>query len=89
MKLKAVRDTILVKIIYADKMRGIVVPERVKQYSGNMWGEVVSVGPDYKYDVKRGDKVYYRRHEGFKIIVGQEEFISLRNKWVVAKEVRK
>ena len=88
MKLKAVRDTVIVKIEYSETMRGIIVPEKAKQYSGNMCGIVVAIGPDYKADLKVGEKVFYRRHEGHRIIVGQDEYISLREKWVVAKEVK-
>ncbi len=86
MKLRAVRDTVIVRVIYAERSKGgIVIPETAKQYSGSFVGDVVSVGPGYKYDVKPGDRVVYRRHEGFKIRANGKDYLSLRSKWVVGK----
>lgn len=85
--LKAVRDTIIVSIEYSDQSKGgIVIPETAKQYSGSFVGIVHSVGPDYKYDVKPGDKVYIRRHEGFKILHKGTTYFSMRSRWVVGKQ---
>ena len=85
--IKAVRDTVIVRVIYAEKTGLIEIPDQAKQYSGNFCGRVISVGPDYKYDLKAGDKVYFRRHEGHKVIIDDITYLSLRSKWCIAKEV--
>ncbi len=89
MFLKAVRDCIIVRLEYAEHMRGLIVPEKAKQYSGNMWGIVVAVGPECKDDLKPGDSVAYRRHEGFLVRYKGEDLWSLQSKWVVAKIEKK
>ena len=87
MTLKAVRDTVIVKIEYATKIGNIVVPDGAKQYHGDFTGIVVSVGPDYPYELKEGDRLYFTRHEGHKIRSKGEWYLSLREKWCLAKEV--
>lgn len=88
MRLEAVRDTVLVKIEYAEKIGSIIIPDKAKQYSGDFKGIVKSVGPDYKYDVKEGDRVYFYRHEGHKVIVNEETFMSLRARWLMGRDRR-
>lgn len=87
--IKAVRDTIIVELEYADKISGIVVPDSAKQYHGDFKGKVVAVGPDYPYnDIKPGDYVFFNRHEGHRIYIKDKMYLSLRNKWVQAKKVK-
>lgn len=87
MALKAVRNCVIVKLLYDEKIGSIVVPETAKQYSGSFTGKVVAIGPEYRYDLKVGDKVYFRRHEGHRIRYRGENYLSLRSRWVFAKEV--
>ena len=86
----AVRNTLLVELKYAEKIGSIYLHEDSKQYEGNFWGEVISVGPEvsFKDQVKRGDKVHYLRHEGFTVQKGFQDYISLREKWIAGKEIK-
>lgn len=88
MSLRATSDTILIKLSYDSKAGNIFVPDQAKQYSGNFWGIVESVGPacSFRNEVKKGDKVKLVRHEGFKVICGVEEFMCVSERWIVAKE---
>ncbi len=89
MSLRAVRDTIIVKTIYAERNEGgkIIIPDYKgsKKYHADFYGEVISVGPKYPYKVKPGDKIYFRRHEGKKIFYEGEEYIVLSEKFVEAR----
>ena len=89
MKLEAVRNTVIVKIEYEEKIGSIIIPDNAKQYSGDFKGRVISVGPDYKYDVKKGDRVYFYRHEGHKVIKDDETYMSLRARWLMGRDRRK
>jgi len=82
----ATRDTILINLIYNPKIGSVYIPDEAKQYSGEYVGEVVSVGEEYPYpdELKKGDKIYYPRLEGFKVHA-KKEYLSLQEKWVVAK----
>lgn len=87
MSLRAVRNTIIVRVRYAEKSEGgIVIPDKAKQYNGSFVGDVHSVGPEYKYDVKVGDCVHFVRHEGHRIRWQGKAYLSLRAKWVVSRE---
>ena len=86
----AVRDMVIVKILYEEKAHkgsSIYLPEQMKKYHAGFCGEVISVGPDYPYNIQPGDKVLFRRHEGKPIIMGdwEGEFFALKERWVEAK----
>ena len=84
--LKAPHNLIIVSLEYADRIGSIIVPDSAKQYKGNFVGIVKAIGPEYPYDLQVGDKVYYRRHEGFTIRTDEGKFIALRERWVDIKE---
>jgi len=90
MLLKAVSDTIIIKLDYADKMHGLIVPDSAKQYHGEFVGIVESVGPacSFRNDLKKGERVKIVRHEGHKIICSQEEYFCVSERWVVGKEIK-
>lgn len=84
----ALRDDIIVKLIFEPHKGLIVIPKsatKFKQYDGEVYGEVVAVGPKYKYDLKPGDKVNFQRHEGIKFMVEGVTYLKLKSKWVLAK----
>ena len=88
MSLRAVKDYIIVQIEYSEKSKGgIVIPDKAKQYSGSFVGKIISIGPEcsYKDELKIGDFVAYRRHEGFLVRYKGENLWSLKSNWVVAK----
>ena len=85
----AVRDMVLAKIEYKEKIGSFYVPGTRKQYRADFLGRCVSVGPEYKYDLKKGDLVYITRiedagHEGHKIDTPQGVLWAIKSKWVVA-----
>ncbi len=82
--MQAVSDLVLVKLKYAEKIGRFFVPDQHKQYSGDVVGVVVSVGPacPYRGELKPGDEVLYARHEGWKV---GEGFVSLKPKWVLGR----
>ena len=76
-------DNILVKCIYKQVSSTIFLPETIKKKEYGFHGRVVAVGPDYKYDVKVGDKIIFPRHEGFPFVVEDEEYLCLKAKWIL------
>lgn len=88
--IEATYDNVLVKAINSAKPSAIVIPDQYKKRIGSTVGEVVSVGPTYPYDLKEGDRILFQGYEngtmeGIKIEVGDEEYLCLREKWVLAK----
>ena len=81
----AVRDTVIVELEYEEKSKGIIIPDSAKQYYADFHGKVISIGPDYKFDLKIGDKLILERHEGFKIIKGTKTYMALRERWCAGK----
>ena len=84
--LKAVRDMVIVRLIYADKIKTIIVPDKSKPASASFYGEVVAIGPDNRYDLKIGDKIHYVRSgacpEGFEVKYDGEKLWAIQNKWI-------
>lgn len=91
--LQAVRNTVIVKPIYEEVSRGgIIVPKSAKRhrlYHGSIRGEVISVGPKsiFRHELKPGDKIIFRRHEGKKVYEHYEMFLSMRDRWIMGKVV--
>lgn len=85
--IQAVRDQIIVKTVYDEKVGSIFIPDKkgAKEYHSGFYGLVISVGPKYPYDVKPGDKIYYRRHEGKNIYYEGEWYKALKSRWVEGK----
>ncbi|MCU0822110.1 MAG: hypothetical protein MUC95_06515 [Spirochaetes bacterium] len=97
MNFQAIRNTVIVKVIYQDLACGLIIPSTAntwKKYHGDIKYQVVSVGPDFKYkdDIRSGDYVILQRHEGkgereYKAIVGIDGvYLTVRDRWVLAKE---
>jgi len=81
--IRAMRDQVIVKVHYKEKIGSIFLPtDTAKKYDGDYYGEVVAIGKDYKYEVKVGDKVMFPRHEGKKITVNDEDYYVLKSRWV-------
>jgi co-chaperonin GroES (HSP10) len=81
---------VVVKVEYAFKSKSIIIPETAKRDSGEYWGEVVSVGPEYPdKSLKAGDKIIFDRNEGYKIrpYYGdwKEEFYAVKQRWCGVK----
>ena len=86
--LQALDDNIIVKIIYEKQRGNLIIPDSAniyKKYNGKVFGLVESVGPRYPYDIKPGQIVSFRRHEGKVIKFEGEIYLKLREEWVDAK----
>jgi len=82
-------DKIIVRLEYEGiSQGGIVIPDNAKQYSGNFWGVVEAVGPDYPYNLKKGAKIHFPRHEGWRFEHKKKAYMCLRAKWINAEESR-
>ena len=87
-QIKATYDNILAKRIDTFKVDKIIIPDNVKNTLRTVELEVVSVGPDYPYDVIPGDKIVVQQYEngiteGIEVIIDDEKYISLAEKWVL------
>lgn len=86
--IKAPGSNIIIKISFAEKSHGIIIPDIAKRDSGEYWGEVVAVGNQYPdKSLKIGDKLLYLRNEGykFKTYKNNIELYSVREKWCDGK----
>jgi co-chaperonin GroES (HSP10) len=86
MKLQALRDEAIVKLVIQEHQGLIKIPEsatKFKQYDGEVFGEVLSVGPKHRLGVKSGDKIIFQRHEGQKIIYGRDKYLVVKEKWIM------
>ena len=86
--INATYDMIIVKVILTENST-IILPkyQRAREQNLSFYGDIVSIGPDCKYkELKIGDKLYFPRNEGFLIEWESERYMSLRNRWHLAKE---
>lgn len=89
--LQAMRNEIIVRPVYEEVTRGgIIVPVNARQhklYHGSIYGIVISVGPKSKFkeDIKPGDKIYWRKHEGKKVYEDRELYFAIRERWIEGK----
>ena len=98
--LTALRDFVIVKPVYQDRVGRVIIPDmpvsgikdsrtgRFRLYDGFIYGEVVSVGKEYKetFDgrqLQAGDKIVWTRHEGIKFTYERQEYIKLKARWVL------
>jgi co-chaperonin GroES (HSP10) len=78
MTLQAVGDQVIVRQFYHEKEGSIYIPDTAKKYNAAFYGEVISVGPESKEDIKVGDKIAWTRHEGFEIEHDGIVYLALR-----------
>lgn len=80
--IKATFDNILVYPVYESDSSLVILKDTLKQ-KGATYGLVIDVGPEYKYNVKIGDRILFVPNEGVKVNVGDEEYLSLKPDWVL------
>ena len=89
--LKAVRDMVIIRLFYAEQMRGLYIADQAKTYHGDFHGETMSIGPEYPdKSLKVGDKVYFHRAgapEGVPVYFGGEKLWALKERYFVAREL--
>ena len=89
--LQAIHKTIVIKPVLEEKKYGglIIIPEAkgARMYHSSYYGSVVSISPQsrWKDELKVGDKIIYRRHEGKKVKDDGELFLVMRDEWVLAR----
>lgn len=89
-KLIAPEGMVIVKVHYAGKINNstLILPSTfgVQQNFEDFYGEIVSIGAKFIEKLRVGDKVLFRRGEGYKVFDEQgNEFLSLKSKWMEAK----
>lgn len=86
--IKAPRDMVIVKVIYEEKIGSIILTDyqESKKRHASFRGIVASVGPEFKYSVKTGDKILFPRGEGVEIETEEGNLTSLQAKYILAKE---
>jgi co-chaperonin GroES (HSP10) len=91
MTLQALRDTVIVTPIYQVSSRSIIIPKsalKYLQYDGQVFGEVISVGPEYRQTygdgqhLKAGDQIIFQRHEGKSFKIGGKLYLKLKSRWI-------
>ena len=86
--INAVFDMVIVEVIKKDS-GAIVIPDyqEARRDKCDFHGKVISIGPDFKdKNLKVEDKLFFPRNEGYKIEWEGREYMSLRNRWCMAKE---
>ena len=86
-------DGVLIKPTEKEEITasGLVLPDTAKEKPQE--GEVIAVGPGrlgedgnrVAMEVKKGDKVLYRKYSGTELKEGDEEFLIVRESDIVAK----
>ncbi|HEY8490345.1 MAG TPA: co-chaperone GroES [Dehalococcoidia bacterium] len=92
-KIVPLGDRLVVKQVQQEEVlaSGIVIPDTAKEKPQQ--GEVIAVGPGRLDDngkrvpmeVKVGDRILYAKYSGQEVKVGQEEYLVLSEKDVLAK----
>ena len=92
-KFEPLGDGVLIKPIEQDEVTasGLVLPDTAKEKPQE--GKIISVGPgrlseDGKrvaMEVKKGDKVLFRKYSGTEVKEGEEEYLIVRESDIVAK----
>lgn len=85
--LKATFDNVILKALYQDTAENstLIIPDTYKKRLAAYVGEVVSVGPNHYYGLKPGDRILFPRGEGIPVMFKDQEYLSLQEKWVLAK----
>lgn len=89
----AVRDMVIMKLEFEDKIGKIIIPDNRRAYRAECKGEVISIGPEYKYNLEIGNIAYILRmqdafHEGIEIDTPQGKLWAVKERWVMGREVR-
>ena len=89
--MKTIGKTIIVKPVWTKRVgQGKIILPIVEgarhKYIGDFYGVVVAVGKrsEFRNDLKVGDKIWFRRHEGKSFHYGGEEYLLLKDRWVHA-----
>lgn len=85
---QALRDEATVKPIYQESVGSIILPKGLsefKQYNGEVYGEVLSVGSKNKLDIKAGDKINWQRHEGKRFWYQGELYLAIKERWIMGR----
>ncbi len=87
--IRAVGSMLIAEREFAKQEGSIVIPDNAKQNSGNFWGNVIAIGPDYPdKSLNIGDKALYDRGEGykFKTYAGGIEYYAIKERWIYGKK---
>ena len=88
MTIQALKDNLIVKPLYKKTEGSIIIPDSAvkhKQYDMSAYGLVVSVGKEYKYEIKAGDVIAFQKHEGKRFTYEGETYLMMKSRWVHGK----
>lgn len=84
----APRDLVIIKRVYTGKIgnSSVVIPDGlgIKSNYEDYYGEVISEGPESKFNLNKGDKILYHRNEGQSFKYDYKEYWSLKPRAVLA-----
>jgi len=86
MILQALRDEVIVRLVTQEHQGLIKIPEnavKFKNYDGEVFGKVLSVGPKHRLGVKVGDNLIFQRHEGKKLVYQGETLRVVKEHWIM------
>lgn len=83
MKLRPLKDSVIIELIpEKDRTKGgIYIPDNAQDKPTS--GKVIAIGPECK-EIKEGDQVAYGRYAGTELIIGDEGFLVLLEKDILA-----
>ena len=83
--IQAVGDMVIVEPVLKKTVGVIHIPDSAQRKLSEFAGVVVSVGPEYPYEIKAGDKVLYRENEGVPVESQGKNLLVLKSEWVVGR----
>lgn len=87
----APRDLVIVEVVYEKKIGSIEIAETYggKENTMDYYGIVIAVGEisPFVKTLKAGDKIRFHRNEGIKVKTEDKEFVSLKPRAILCKEV--
>lgn len=86
MKLRPLEDRVILQHQKAEEktQSGIILPDSVKEKPQEAVVIAVGTGSETKMQVKEGDKVIYSEYSGTEVKLGDEEYIVVSQKDIIA-----
>jgi threonine dehydrogenase-like Zn-dependent dehydrogenase len=84
----ATGSMVIVRLKYQEKIGSFYVPDNAQAFSGEFWGEVVAVGPEFNdKSLKVGDRLSYLRAEGYRFVTfcRDETLFAIKERWCYAR----
>ncbi len=82
---KPLGDNVLVELFEKEKQtaQGIYLPDNAQKESSQE-GKVIAIGQDEKIEVKKGQKVIFRKFSGSELKISGKNYLILKNEDILA-----